>query len=234
MHAAQSQQIQNYLLWLQERGQCWPLVDALRQAPKAEEPEPENQTETLAENQELHQETELTPKPSSVPVPTPARVNPVPQGQLSTPLFRSAGNEHAPYLGLIDCVKGQKLVFGKERELLIKILSAIGIDLKSQFRLLGLETDHRCAPLASYQDYQQTFLNLVQQTRPKVIFSFGRLPYRIVSGDPMPFAERANKANNIIENAPTIFPMYHLCELLHSQKLKKLTWLGLKGLMQDL
>ncbi|MFK7822950.1 MAG: hypothetical protein AB8G05_02260 [Oligoflexales bacterium] len=213
MQAAQHQEIQNYLLWLQERGQCWPIVDTLAMVPQV------SPVEELATENTIEVELQAAAQPKT---------------QSTTPLFRSAGNEQAPYLGIVDCVKGQKLVFGKERELLIKILSALGIDLKSQFRLLGLETDHCSVPFANYQDYQQQFLELVRTQGPKAVFCFGRMPYRIIMNDPSPFLEKANKPIKIAADTTTIFPLYHLCELMHSPELKKQTWFGLKSFMKDL
>ena len=213
MQALQHQQIQNYLLWLEERGQRWPIVNALtKEIPQANVPV---ETIQLPENSTVVR-AEIAEQPAS---------------KVTIPLFRSAGNERAPYLGIVDCVKGQKLVFGQERELLIKILGALGIDLKSQFRLLGLETDHCCAPLANYQDYRQQFLHELKVTKPKAVFCFGRMPYRIIMDDPSAFDEKVNKPSRIDSEAPQIFPMYHLCELMQSPELKKNTWYGLKRFM---
>lgn len=219
MQIAQHQKIQNYLLWLQERGQCWPIIDT------------------------LHKEVQESSKPHELEQMTPSQVEPTspeataqPQAKASSSidLFRSAGNEQAPFLGIVDCIKGQKLVFGQERALLIKILSALGIEIKTQFRLLGLETDHCCAPLASSQDYQQQFWQQVNRSKPKAIFCFGRLPYQLISGDRGPFSEKVNSQSFIKENTPPMFTLYHLCELLNSPDLKKRTWHGLKGFMENL
>ena len=229
MQATQHQQIQNYLIWLQERGQCWPMVGSLNTEPGSiahSEPNPPSSTDSTQAPEHQGSIEHIATSPQQ-----PSESRPAPTSQTSQRLFRSAGLEQAPYLGIVDCIQGQKLVFGHERELLIKILSALGIDLKSQFRLLGLETDHCSAPLASYEEYKRQLVEIINQAQPKSIFCFGRMPYRIISGDSTPFVKVANTPTKADQSLPTIFPMYHLCELNQSPELKKQTWHGLRNFM---
>lgn len=196
-------QMQNYLTWLQERGQRWPLVSSLRKRREAGE-----------------QEQELLPRASGS-------------------LFTQAGSLEAEYLAVTECIAGQKIVFGAERELLIKMMQALGIDLKSNFCLLGLNTAATCAPLAAMTAYRQDFAKTVARLRPRAIFAFGPLATDLLPADEagdtaLAFDERVACWQNYLCGGEVypFLPLPHLQSLLRTPSLKPRAWQALQQIKE--
>lgn len=277
-----------YLLWLRERGQCWPSKyqellaevseDVSEEVASNSLPEaPVDQIETTAAVPELTEtvpmvtpEPDLNPplsafasepindiesdhnsepservesKPDRVltaatkPVVAPAEkfnrsrptaeisTHDLPQAIINPELLRTAGNKNAPVIFITDSIQSQPMVFGCERELLLKLLSAIGLKPGQDMQLVTLNTNEQCEPLADEQAYRQAWKGLSEQTRPKFVLILGSLAYRLISsGSYENYLSHLNSwiTSNTGQVRYLILP--HLSEFVTQTSLKKASW----------
>ena len=206
MNTHYNDQLQNYLLWNQERGQVWPYNHILH-------------------SDDFNKQKDLSLKQNDSPPTNDSLIS-------DRNLFIHKGPVNAKIYGFVDAIEHQDIIFGKERELLIKILQSIHVNLKSDFRLVAFKTNSCSLPIGKKAEYQKQLQEMFTCFQPKIILSFGRLAYKLLSKEPKLFKSEVHMiSRNIINFEHTKFlPLEHLQEIAHSTEIKKNTWQSLKRL----
>lgn len=204
-----SHKIQNYLMWQLDRGQIWPKYFSFENKPSG----------CVLKDRCLP------------PITSPVAVE---SNYSFDEIFISKGSESARIFGVVDCIRGQEIVFGGERELLIKILKALKLNLKFDFRLLGIVTDSCCKPKANAQDYQLHIKKIADEHRPLAIISFGMLAHKLLSNENIHFTESVNQVTNIHSKTSSFayLPLHHLQNIRQNPNLKRGTWVGLQEIQK--
>lgn len=284
-----------YLLWLRERGQCWPSkyqellaevsddpsescslqptdetnssvtdvsleadvssrdlsvkslesADDSPQKPCYESPEPvtvsePSQSGSAAENDEpcsseLPEQSDVKPqnvKGSSHITTDQIHPEPEPQApKLQTGILRTAGNKKAPVIFVTDSIYSQPLVFGWERDLLLKILSAVGLRPGQDMLLATLDTNELCEPLTERKDYRQVWNEFMTEVKPEFVLIFGSLAYHLISsGSYEDYLKHRNTWINSRSAQVRYLVLPHLSEFVNQTHLKKMSWPALQEL----
>ena len=271
-----------YLLWLRERGQCWPSkyqellaevsddpsescslqssdetnssetevsLEASEsqgnspQKPCSESPDPvtvsePSQSEPAAENDEsgssgIPEQNDVKPqnvKGSSHVTTDQIHPEPEPQApKLQTRILRTAGNKKSPVIFVTDSIYSQPLVFGWERDLLLKLLSAVGLRPGQDMLLATLDTNELCEPLTERKDYRQAWNELMTEVNPEFVLIFGSLAYHLISsGSYEDFLKHRNTWINSRSAQVRYLVLPHLSEFVNQAHLKKMSWPALQ------
>ena len=130
-----------------------------------------------------------------------------------------------------DSIYSQPLVFGWERDLLLKLLSAIGLRPGQDMLLATLDTNEMCEPLTGRQDYRQVWNELITDVNPKFVLIFGSLAYHLISsGSYQDFLKHRNTWINSRSAQVRYLVLPHLSEFVNQAHLKKMSWPALQEL----
>ena len=220
-----SQKFLNYVRWMQERGQLW--IDVQPHGNSSIAPvSQQSMTTTMEKYSQSGEEFDRTDGFREADSAS--------QRCDQKQLIRILGNKGAKVVGIVDCILGQPPIFGVERALLLKILSAISVDPRHHFGLLGLETTTMCQPIGTPFQYQKEIIRILTAFNPRAVICFGTLAYKI--GFPQ-LCSRKKIGYQLLSLKDIgiscdLLIVDHLQSLHQNPKLKEQAWLSLQSLMK--
>lgn len=147
-----------------------------------------------------------------------------------------AGHNSAPLLIILDAIKGQPLIFGAERELLLSLLRALHLKPEKDVLICALSTNQNCEPLAPSQSYRQELISLLHKHEKKGILILGSLAYQTLRLRENPdFREAVNQFVPVFgASAPPSLVSWHPADFINAPQRRKESWPNLKKLSQQL
>ena len=127
---------------------------------------------------------------------------------------------------LIDSIASNSMVMGAERQLLVKMLMGLGLDVKQDVLLCALNTGPSCEALEEPARYRQSLEKAITGCSFQSVLSLGSLVPRYLLGNTQAFSHHVDQWSEISlkdRKYPILF-CWHPGDYIREPALKKNSW----------